>query len=504
MSKYLMGIDNGSTVVKAAVFDLEGNELGVCGQAAEINSPHPGWYERDMQTLWEANIAAMAGAIKAAGVKGEEIMAISITGHGNGAHLLDAQGNPVRPIIEASDSRALELVQTFEEEGYYEEVHPSNMQALWPGLSAVVMRWLKENEPENYARVKYFFNVHDYVRFRLTGKAYCEISDMSGTGLINTAKRKIDSDMLSKMGIGEVAQMIPPLIGSFDLAGRLDEGVAMAVGMEPGTPVFAGCYDIAAAGLATGSVDQTRICVISGTWANNQYIATKPVVSRDLFSTSIFSRPGYYLMLEGSPTSASNLEWFVREFLEEEKKQAKAEGSSVYDICNRAVENTKAWDSELLFLPFLYGSNVNPHAKATFVGIQGWHRREHIIRAIYEGICFSHRFHIERLLTHLPPPEAARIAGGGAKSKQWAQMFADVLGMPMEIPVASELGTLGAAMCAAVGMGYFADTNAAVAAMVKTSATVMPSYSSKAVYDKKYARYLKAIKALDSFWEDQG
>ncbi len=500
MAKYLMGIDNGSTVVKAAIFDLEGNELGVCGMTAEIDSPHPGWYERDAQTLWQANLDAMAGAIKSAGISGEEVLGISITGHGNGAHLLDAQGNAVRPIIEGSDSRALELVNTLENEGYYENVHPQNMQALWPALSAVVMRWLKENEPENYAKIKYFFNVHDYIRFCMTGQAYCEISTISGTGLIDTAKRRIDRSMLEKMGIGEVADMLSPLIGSFDLAGTLTADVAEKVGLEAGTPVFAGCYDIAAAGLATGSVDESRICVISGTWANNQYIATKPVLSRDFFSTTIFSRPGYYLMLEGSPTSASNLEWFVREFLAEEKKQAKAQGVSVYDVCNRAVENTNPQDSDLIFLPFLYGSNVNPLAKSTLIGMQGWHKREHVIRAIYEGICFSHRFHIERLLKHLKPPEAARIAGGGAKSGQWAQMFADVLGMPMEIPMVSELGTLGAAMCAAIGMRIFADTSAAVTAMVKTGDTVTPSYSDKMIYDQKYANYLRAIEALDSFW----
>ena len=278
MAQYLLGIDNGSTMVKAAVFDLQGNELGVFGDMAIPDSPHPGWYERDMDQLWQANITAIRGALKAAGVEGSDIAALAITGHGNGAHLLDGEGRPVRPSIEGADSRALGYIKKFEQAGYYEKVHPKNMQLLWPALSILVMAWLRDNEPENYAKARYFFNVHDFVRFRLTGEARCELSDISGTGLIHTAGQRIDCEMLADMGLEDMADMLSPLAGSYDPAGRVTEEAAVLTGLKAGTPVMAGCYDIDAAGLATGSVDPSRICIITGTWANNQYIGPKPVM----------------------------------------------------------------------------------------------------------------------------------------------------------------------------------------------------------------------------------
>lgn len=498
---YLLGLDIGSTVLKAAIFDLDGNELGVYGELAENYSPKPGWYERDMDDMWAANVGAIKGAIENAKIDGKDIVAISLTGHGNGAHLLDADKQPVRGAVQGADSRGLPYIKKLEDEGYYDSVHPQSMQVLWPALSFIVMRWLKDNEPESYHKAKYFLTAIDYIRFKLTGELRSEMSCVSGTGLINVKDQKVDREMLMRGGIEEVADMIPPLAGSFEETGKVTKEAAQQTGLSEGVPVFAGCYDIDAASLATGSIDESRICIIVGTWANNQYIGQTPIVAKEFFSTTIFSRPGYFLMLEGSPTSASNLEWFIGEFLQEEKKQAEAEGKSVYEMCNNAIRDINPEDSDLIYLPFIYGSNVNPFAQGSFIGLQGWHTRKHIIRAIYEGICFSHRFHIEKLLKYLEPPEAARIAGGGAKSSEWGQIFADVLQMPIESTKTSELGALGAAICAAVGAGYYDDVEDAVAGMVKIKRVISQDKDKKEVYDRKYKRYLEAIQALDQYWK---
>jgi len=498
---YFLGLDIGSTVLKAAIFDLDGKELGVYGELAETYSPKPGYYERDLNELWKACCGAITGVIENAGIDAKEISAVSLTGHGNGAHLLDADKKPVRRAIEGADSRGLPYLKKLETEGYYDQVHPQNMQVLWPALSFVLMRWLKENEPQSYARAAYFLTAHDYIRFMLTGDLRAETSCISGTGLINTKEQRIDREMLKLGGIEEVADMIPPLVGSFEEAGKVTKEAASQIGLLEGVPVYGGCYDIDAASLATGSVDESRITIIVGTWANNQYIGQTPIVAKEFFSTTIFSRPGYFLMLEGSPTSASNLEWFIGEFLQEEKKQSKTDGKNIYSLCNQAVVDVNPEDSNLIYLPFIYGSNVNPLAQGSFIGLQGWNNRKHIIRAIYEGICFSHRYHIGKLLKYLNPPDAARIAGGGAKSDEWGQMFADVLQMPIEVTNSSELGAHGAAICAAVGTGQYADVDEAVARMVKITKIHTPDESKKEVYDQKYSRYLKAIEALDSYWE---
>jgi L-xylulokinase len=499
---YLLGIDIGSTVFKAAIFDLDGKELAVYGAGAENYSPQPGYYERDMDEKWTASLSAIQEVIQKADINPLDISAVSLTGNGNGVHLLDAEKKPVRRTIEGADSRGLPYLEILENEGYYDKIHPLNMQVLWPALSFVALRWLKENEPESYQKAKYFLTAIDFIRFKLTGELRAEISTLSGTGLLNIKEKRVDPELLALGGIEEVAEMIPPLAGSFEEAGRITQEIAEKTGLREDVPVYAGCYDIDAASLATGSIDEKRICVIVGTWANNQYIGQKPIVAKEFFSTTVFSRPGYYLMLEGSPTSASNLEWFISEFLEEESRIAAAENKSVYELCNQAVADIAPEDSNLVYLPFLYGSNLNPLAQGSFIGLQGWHHRQHVIRAIYEGICFSHRYHIGKLLKYLAPPEAARIAGGGAKSIQWAQMFADVLQMPIEITDATELGALGAAICGAIGAGHYPDTEEAVKAMVQTTRVVNPDPEKAEIYTTKYNRYLEAAAALDSYWKE--
>jgi L-xylulokinase len=501
MTKYLMGIDNGSTAIKAGIYDLQGNEISVAGAKCEMVSPEPGFYERDMEGIWQGNVEAVSKAIKKAGIDARDIAAVSLTGHGNGLYLVDAEGRPVQNAIAGMDGRGLSIAERWTRDGTFEKIHPRAMQALFSAHMVCEIAWMKENRPEALDRTRWVFTVLDWVRYRLTGEAHGEMTTLSGGGVVNIGKCSYDRELMELMGIGPVYEKLPPLAQSTELCGKVTAEASKHTGLAEGTPVIAGLYDIDSAGIAAGMIDETKWNVIVGTWCNNQFISGKPVVSRDFFSTTVYAKPGYFLMLEGSPTSASNLEWFVREFLQKEKVEAEHRGASVYDICNEAVKDTRPEEADIVFVPFLYGSNANPKAKAVFIGLEGWHRREHLIRAIYEGICFSHRYHIEKIEKLQKRPDAVRIAGGAARSRVWVQMFADVLQMPMEITAVEELGTLGAAMCAGVGTGLFPDFDKAVEAMVKLVRRVEPDPSQAEVYARKYARYKKAISSLDGFWD---
>ncbi|MGD0900767.1 MAG: FGGY-family carbohydrate kinase, partial [Thermoguttaceae bacterium] len=261
-----------------------------------------------------------------------------------------------------------------------------------------------------------------------------------------------------------------------------------------------GLFDIDACALSSGITDESQLCMIAGTWGNNQYISRTPVVDEDVFMTSCYAIPGFYLMLEGSATSASNLEWFVTEFLAAEGDLLKQQGRSVFDLSNDLVAETAPEETAIVFLPFLYGSNVNPDAKSALVGMTGWHRRGHVLRAIYEGMVFGHRQHVERLLKFRAMPANIRLTGGAARSHVWVQIIADCFQVPVEIPDGTELGTLGAAICAAVAGGCYESFEAAVAAMVRFSRVQPPDPGKRALYDAKYARYKKVIAALDSTW----
>jgi L-xylulokinase len=164
------------------------------------------------------------------------------------------------------------------------------------------------------------------------------------------------------------------------------------------------------------------------------------------------------------------------------------------------VTATAAGDSGVVFLPFLYGSNAGPRASSCFLGLKGWHGKAHLLRAVYEGVVFSHRTHVDRLLAFRGRPTAARISGGAAKSPVWTQMFADVLQLPIELAASEELGAMGAAICAGIGVGLFGSFEEAVAKMVRVSRTVQPDPAMRDVYEAKYARYRRFVEVLAGAW----
>jgi L-xylulokinase len=378
------------------------------------------------------------------------------------------------------------------------------MQSIWPGQPNTLLAWLKNHKPEIFNKIRWVFMCKDYVRFCLTGEPYAEITDMSGTSLMNVRDVKYDRELLQEFGIGDCEAMLPPLKYSAEICGYVTKDAAEKTGLKPGTPVAGGLFDIDACAIATGIVSEDQLCIVAGSWCNNQYISKTPVVSKSLFMTSLYCIPGHWLMLEGSATSASNLEWFVTEFFAEEQKHAITQGKSVYDLCNRLVASTSPEDAQIVFTPFLYGTNAGADvkAKASFVGVTGWHTRAHVVRAVYEGIVFSHKSHIEKLLPFRAMPKAARIAGGTARSPIWLQIFADVLQISIEVTAGTELGTLGAAICAGVATQQFESFEHAVEKMVKISQTYIPDLEKKALYEKKYTTYRKIIEELNPVWEN--
>jgi L-xylulokinase len=227
-------------------------------------------------------------------------------------------------------------------------------------------------------------------------------------------------------------------------------------------------------------------------------ISKKAVYSKDLFMTSLFCIDDYFLSIEGSMTSAGNLEWFIDSLLNKEDGKRL---DNAYAICDWIVESMGPSDSSIIFLPFLYGTNVNADARAAFIGIDGSQNREHMVRALFEGVVFSHLMHIERLLKFMDTPQIVRISGGATESKIWVQIFADVLQMPIEVSAAKELGTLGAAMCVAVAVGDYPNLKTAADKMQRIAYTCQPNTQNKDIYRKKYGIYQALIEGIDPVWK---
>jgi L-xylulokinase len=501
MPKYLMGIDNGGTVIKAGLYDLSGREIAVATSKTQMLMPTPGYAERDANELWDANVQAISGVIRTSGVDPAEITAVATTGHGNGLYVVDEHGHPVYPGIYSTDTRAQHYVQQWYADGTFDRVLPKIMQSIWAGQPVALLAWFRDHQPEILEKTRWIFMCKDYLRYRLTGEAYAEITDLSGSSLMNVRDVTYDHELLQAYGLEAYAAKFPPLKYSAEICGYVTKAAAEQTGLKEGTPVAGGLFDIDACGIATGMTTAEKLCLVVGTWSINQYISPTPIVSKSIFMTSLYCIPGYWLVLEGSPTSASNLEWFVTEFLGEAQTLADQAGRSIYDCCSEWVAHVAPEDSQVMFLPFLYGSNVAADASACFLGVKGWHHRAHLLRAIYEGVIFAHKTHIEKLLAFRDPPQAIRLTGGAARSTVWVQMFADVLQIPIEITAGTELGTLGAAICAGVATKQFASFEYAAANMVQVVHTYTPDVTKKDLYAQKYKAYRQAIATLAPLWK---
>ncbi len=490
MGKYLIGLDNGGTSTKAAVFDLVGNEIATAGKHTKTITPQPGYTERDMEELWLANCECVKKALEKAGIDGRDVLGIAVCGHGKGLY-------PAYNGIISTDNRAWKYPKKWYEEGIHKELHGQLCQELMACQQAALLAWFKDHHRDVYDNIQYVFSVKDYVRFRLTGEAYCEATDISGSGLMDVKNARFDKALLKKLGIGEVYGKLAPVKYSYDLCGTICEEASALTGLPVGTPVAGGMFDIDACAVAADVTSPEELVTIAGTWSINEFISEAPIMDGNISMNSLFAIPGYYLAEECSATSSGNLEWYFEHCMKDQKLP---EGKSIYEYSNELVEGVKAEESDVYYLPFLYGSNAHPLGKAAFVGLTTYHETAHMLRAIYEGVVFSHRRHIDKLLASRKPPKAIRMAGGPVQSKVWVKMFADVLGYPIETVSARELGALGCAMAAAIAAGVYKDYKEAAAHMVHISERICPDPEKTAIYQKKYEKYISISNALDTVW----
>ncbi|MBP5237219.1 MAG: carbohydrate kinase [Clostridia bacterium] len=491
MSKYVCGIDNGGTAVKCALFDLDGNEIAVASAPTPLVIPSPGFEERDMDVLWKANADVIRRCLEKAGITGNEIIGIGCTGHGKGLYLTDKNGKPLRNAIASTDSRAVGYIKEWASNGTLDKMADLTLHKPIACQPITLLAWLRDNEPENYAKVGWIFEAKDYIRFRLTGKALAEMTDYSGSGMMNLRTQKFDRRIFELAGVEEMFECLPELCNSSDNCGFVTSDVAKETGLAEGTPVSGGMFDIDACAIAAGVTDGSDICMVTGTWSINEYISDAPVIC-GTNKNSMYCIPGKYLIEESSATSAGNLEWFVSVMMGKEVEEAQNGGRPVYAVMDEMVASTQPDECEAVFVPFLYGTNSESRSHAVIEGLDFSVSRAQLLRAVFEGVAFSHYDHFLRLIGNRPVPSAIRMVGGAARSVVWSQMFADVCGCPVRTVAAKEPGAFGAAMSAAVASGYYSDYVEAAGKMVKFRKEICPDLNLHEKYLVKFEKY-KAV-----------
>lgn len=497
----LVGIDNGGSEIKCTVFALDGRELGVASQRLPIEVPHTGWSERDLHEVWAGNAAVIRAALEGAGVSGTDVVGIGLTGYGNGFCLVDAAGRPTYPAIISTDERASDICDEFAATGVERTIYPLTCQSTWAGQPIALLAWFKRNMPEVLEATRWVLGIKDWVRYQLTGTFTTEITEASSTCLCNLHTRQFDPDIFAAAGISDCLPKMPRIIESTECDGYVTAEAAAATGLAAGTPVVGGFFDIDACQFASGVTDTQTLCLIAGTWSINERLATTANTDYDKNRNTVTLgyRPGFFNVEESWPTSASNFNWFVTTLLEADHPSASRD--ELYALCNKAVAELDPADSQVLFVPYLYGASYPDGANAGFFGLTSYATRAHLILAVYEGVCLATRWNVQQLVGEDLSPYRVRLSGGITKSRAWTQLMADVLGVTVETLANTELGCHGAAMAAGIASGIYSDYDDAIARSVRMGEVFEPRPAYVSLYRRKFATYQRALEALRVFGE---
>jgi L-xylulokinase len=500
MSKrHIIAFDAGGTAVKAALYDERGEELAVAGATMAPLHPAPGCLERDPAAMWAAICRVARKVTDTAGVAPSSIAAVGLTGYGNGLYLLDRHGQTVRNGVLSPDLRAQEIVARWRASGLEDAAIPLTYQRQWPGKPLPLLAWLEAHEPEALARAEHAMFCKDYLRFRLTGAIGLEISELSSGALTDQAQRRFDPRTLEHFGLGRYARLYGDGVEPLTIFGAVTSEAAAETGLAAGTPVTAGYADGPAMALGLGAINESVISVIAGTWGLNQLVSRTPVADGSISAPIVGVRPGDFVLTDAAPTSASTLEWFADSVVAA-ADPAPRDHAALFKFCDELAARIGNGANNPYFLPYLNGRLDQPAARGCFIGLASWHGLPEMVRAIFEGVAFEHHWHINRLLKGRARPRAARFAGGAARSRPWLDIFAAAIDLPLELAAANELGALGAAIVAAVGVGLHPDLERAVAAMTRVRGRIDPDPALVETLARRRAVYGELVEALKPKW----
>lgn len=502
MTQYLLGVDAGSTMTKVVLFDLHGHEIGAARRRNPILFPAPGHTERDPQAMWRDVGEAVQELLREQAVTASDIAAVSVSGYGAGLYLVDAQGQAVRPGIMSTDNRAAAVLAHWERDGLSERNGMRIQQRLWAGQPAGLLAWLAQREPAVVDATHTLMFCKDYLRAQFCGDLSTDITDAGLGGLVDVTSNTCPEAFYAELGLAAWRDKLPHIGGSAEVVGEVSAQAAASTGLRAGTPVVRGMVDVCAAAIASGVGRPDQLSVIAGTFSINSTLHAMPRLDTLPLLQLAYPLGGFYLATEGAPTSASNFEWYCKSILGPDAVAAAASrGQSLYDVCGERVGQVLQRANDIIFLPFLFGGPGG--APAGFLGLKAEHDGADVVRAIFEGIVFAHKLDIDALRagTDAAPVSSIRLAGGAARSPVWSQMFADVLGLPVEVTEGGEVGARGTAMCAAIALGHYEDFSAAMQHMVRVERVHLPDAARHAAYASKFAAFSRTTRALAAHWQ---
>lgn len=487
MTGLFLGVDAGSSVTKAAIFDDRGNELGTGSHRIRLYRPHESWSEIDPAEAWEACTIAIGGALRAAGVTGADIAAVGISAAMVGAWLVDESGNPLRPGILWEDSRAQELLdrRVAEVPDFYQRIFRSDGCVLQQGCTLPLLAWLREHEPAVLERAAHVFSYKDYLRMKLTGKASADRTE-AAVAPGNAHLRTRSDAMLELFEIADLAHKLPEAIDSETIGGFVTKAAAAATGLAEGTPVAIGAGDVPSTVVGASALQAGMVTAVLGTTCMVGVVSDQPVFTPPDLGL-LFTLPGeawFRAMVNVAGTL--NLDWAVETLFPDLVGQPDA-----YAQLEAMIAPLPIGSEGLVYLPYLSESGiiapvVQRQARASFQGLTPRHKRAHLIRAVYEGVALSIRDLIQDIDAG---GKEILLTGGGARSSMWAQMIADCLDATVTVPAGTEFGARGAALLAATAIGRFGSIREASVSTRRIQRQYIPNPATRPDWDRAFSAY---------------
>lgn len=502
--RYLLAIDAGTTSVKAGLFALDGQCLGISREEYQLDTPFADYVQLEPEIYWRACIKTVRSVIQASGVNPEAVIGIGVSSQGETIITLDSQGRSIFPAIVWLDNRAIKqaeaLAASFGETVY----EHTGIPEVTPAWSACKIQWLRENEEDVFKNAAKFVLVQDYLIFRLTGRIVTDSSISCTTMNFDILKNAWWQDVLDAIGIWE--DQLPDIVPPGTWVGMLSSEAASRLGLTTHTGVITGGMDQSVGAVGAGNIREGIVSETTGAALTVQVTIPSPDLDKNkIIPVYYHSISGKYLLVPVCPTGGMAYKWFRDTFAGLEMAQAEKSGTDSYDLLSALAADTTPGSDGLIMLPHLMGAYSpasNPSARGSFTGFTLHHTRGHFARAILEGVAFLLKRNLEALQTAGVNVSEIRSTGGGARSPLWNQIKANVCGVPVITLRNEDTALLGDAILAGVAVGIFKTIEDGCRQMVAIKDKIIPD-AQAADYAIAYRRYCDLDQTLSVYYQRQ-
>ncbi|MFW6155400.1 MAG: xylulokinase [Planctomycetota bacterium] len=495
---YLMGIDVATSGVKTIIITPDGTMVGEGFETYPTSTPNPGWVEQDPHDWWRSTAASIRRALDGAGIDPGAIAGIGLSGQMHGATFLNADGEPLRPCLIWADTRTGPQCERLERLFGHEKLVELTCNPALASFTATKIMWVQEHQPEVFAATHKVLLPKDYVRFKLTGAYATELSDASGTSLLDVRNRRWSSAMLE--GLEIPASMMPDVYESSHISGRISKAAAAETHLAEGTPVVGGAGDVAAGAVGSGATRSGIVTIIMGS-GGIVFAGTDAVVmdKANAMQTCCHAVENMWHVMGVMLSCSFSLRYFKETFADVETAEAERTGANVYKLLDAQAATVPPGSEGLIFLPYLNGERTphrDPYARGAFVGLTLRHKRPHYVRAVMEGVAYGLRDALEIVRDMGTEVAEVRAVGGGASSPLWRQILADTFGCPVATINVTEASALGVALLAGAGTGVYDSVPDGCDRTIRLTSTTEPIAANTTIYDGYYQRFRALYPAL--------